>query len=119
MRRGVDAGTQAEIFAWPNAVALSARHRALFARVDELITGRTMSDEGWRLLAGHLDRRQLIEFVTLVGQYDALAMTLTALCIPTDYPDRIDRRTLRAACSTPVRPASSRRRTPRWIRRPW
>ena len=46
-----------------------------------------MSDEGWRLLAGHLDRRQLIEFVTLVGQYDALAMTLNTLGVPMDYPD--------------------------------
>jgi len=46
-----------------------------------------MSDTGWRLLMDHLDRRQLIEFVTLVGQYDALAMTLNTLRVPADYPD--------------------------------
>ena len=87
LRRGVDAGTQAEIFAGPDSVEPSPRHRALLAGVDELIATRTMSDAGWRLLAGHLDRRQLIEFVTLVGQYDALAMTLNTLGVPMDYPD--------------------------------
>jgi AhpD family alkylhydroperoxidase len=86
LRRGVDAGTQAEIFAWPDSEP-SPRHRALLAGVDELIAARTMSDAGWRLLAAHLDRRQLIEFVTLVGQYDALAMTLNTLGVPLDYPD--------------------------------
>ena len=87
LRRGVDAGTQAEIAAWPDSVEPSPRHRALLAGVDEIIAARTMSDAGWRLLAGHLDRRQLIEFVTLVGQYDALAMTLNTLGVPMDYPD--------------------------------
>lgn len=87
LRRGVDAGTQAVIVGWPDSVELSPRHRALLAGVDELIAARTISDAGWRLLAGHLDRRQLIEFVTLVGQYDALAMTLNTLGVPMDYPD--------------------------------
>lgn len=87
LRRGVDAGTQAEIFAWPNSVELPPRHRALLAGVDELIAARTMSDAGWRSLTDHLDRRQLIEFITLVGQYDALAMTLNTLRVPMDYPD--------------------------------
>jgi len=87
LRRGVDAGAQAAIVAWPGGVELSPRHRALLAGVDELIGTRTMSDETWRTLAGHLDRRQLIEFVTLVGQYDALAMTLNTLGVPLDYSD--------------------------------
>ncbi|MBJ7339978.1 carboxymuconolactone decarboxylase family protein [Mycolicibacterium sp.] len=87
VRRGVDARTQAEIAAWPESVNLSPRHRVLLAGVDELIATRTMSDEGWRRLMGHLDRRQVIEFVTLVGQYDALAMTLNTLRVPLDYPD--------------------------------
>jgi AhpD family alkylhydroperoxidase len=87
LRRGVDARAQAEIVAFPDSVEPSPRHRALLAGVDELIAARTLSDEGWRLLADHLDRRQLIEFVTLVGQYDALAMTLNTLRVPLDYPD--------------------------------
>ena len=46
-----------------------------------------ISDPTWRQLSEFLDRRQLIEFVTLVGQYDALALTLNTLRVPMDYPD--------------------------------
>jgi 4-carboxymuconolactone decarboxylase len=58
--------------------------RALLTGVDELVANRTLSDQSWQLLSGYLDRRQVIEFVTLVGQYDALAMTLTTLGVPLD-----------------------------------
>jgi AhpD family alkylhydroperoxidase len=87
LRRGVDADTQAKVFAWPSADGLSERQRTLLTGVDELIATRTVTDASWQSLAGHLDRRQLIEFVTLVGQYDALAMTLNTLGVPMDYPD--------------------------------
>jgi AhpD family alkylhydroperoxidase len=87
LRRGVDADTQAKVFAWPSADGLSERQRTLLTGVDELIATRTMTDASWQSLAGHLDRRQLIEFVTLVGQYDALAMTLNTLGVPMDFPD--------------------------------
>jgi AhpD family alkylhydroperoxidase len=84
LRRGVDADTQAEVFAWPNAEGLSVRHRALLTGVDELLSTRMLSEQTWRQLGENLDRRQLIEFVTLVGQYDALAMTLNTLGVPLD-----------------------------------
>ena len=84
LRRGVDEETQAQIFAWPDSEGLADRHRALLTAVDELLASRTMSDQTWQLLSGILDRRQMIEFVTLVGQYDALAMTLTTLGVPLD-----------------------------------
>ena len=87
VRRGLDAATQAGIFGWPDAEGLSGRQHALLAGVDELVATRNLSDASWRLLSGFLDRRQLIEFVTLVGQYDALAMTLGTLGVPLDYPD--------------------------------
>lgn len=87
LKRGVDADTQAKVFAWPLAGGLSGRQQALLTGVDELVVDRNMSAESWRSLAGYLDRRQLIEFVTLVGQYDALAMTLDTLGVPMDYPD--------------------------------
>jgi alkylhydroperoxidase family enzyme len=87
LRRGVDADTQAKVFAWPSAGGLSERQRTLLTGVDELIATRMVSDASWQSLARHLDRRQLIEFVTLVGQYDALAMTLNTLGVPLDYPE--------------------------------
>ena len=77
----------AAVFAWPEPAGLSLRHQALLSAVDELLATRTVSDESWQRLAGHLDHRQLIEFVMLVGQYDALAMWLNTLGVPMDYPD--------------------------------
>ena len=87
LTRGVSEGEQAAIFAGPDAEGLSARQRVLIAAVDELITDRMISDPVWHRLSEHLDRRQLIEFVTLVGQYDALALSLNNLGVPMDYPD--------------------------------
>jgi len=87
LRRGVDADTQREIFAWPAADGLSERQQTLLTGVDDLIATRMLSDQTWQQLSEFLDRRQLIEFVTLVGQYDALAMTLNTLGVPMDFPD--------------------------------
>lgn len=87
LRRGVDEDTQALIQAWPRSNGLSERQEALLAGVDELIAQRELSEKTWQALSGFLDRRQLIEFVTLVGQYDALALTLNTLGVPMDYPD--------------------------------
>lgn len=87
LTRGVDAETQEAVFAWPAADGLSPRHQAMLTAVDELLVTRAVSDETWQRLAGYLDRRQLIEFVTLVGQYDALALWLNTLGVPMDYPD--------------------------------
>ncbi|MGV1086685.1 MAG: carboxymuconolactone decarboxylase family protein [Mycobacterium sp.] len=87
LKRGVDLDTQAAVFAWPATEGLEPRQAALLTAVDELVISRVLSDQTWQLLASHLDRRQLIEFVTLVGQYDALAMTLNTLGVQMDYPD--------------------------------
>lgn len=84
-KRGVDANTQAAIFSWPEGNGLSPREQALLTGVDELLATRVISDSTWKRLADYLDCRQLIEFVTLVGQYDALAMTLNTLGVPMDY----------------------------------
>ena len=86
-RRGLDNETQARIFAGPTAEGLTKRDCALLSAVDELIDTRTISDRGWQELAKYLDRPQIIEFVTLVGQYDALAATLKTLGVPLDYPE--------------------------------
>lgn len=87
LRRGVSEAEQTAIFAGPQAEGLSHRQQVLLLAVDELISTRVISDPVWRQLSELLDRRQLIEFVTLVGQYDALAMTLNTLGVPMDYPD--------------------------------
>jgi 4-carboxymuconolactone decarboxylase len=90
--RGLDDQTQALIFAWPDTPAdsggLTDRQHALLRATDEFILNRSISAEVWRQLAHHLDRRQLIEFCLLAGQYDSLAATMSALEIPLDHPPR-------------------------------
>jgi AhpD family alkylhydroperoxidase len=89
-RRGLSDETQAIIFAWPNPAedfsGLTPRQQALLSATDEFINNRSISAEVWQQLASHLDRRQLIEFCMLAGQYDGLAATMSALDIPLDNP---------------------------------
>lgn len=86
-RAGLDEATQRSIFAGPDADGLTDRQRALLSATDELVSTRTLSDAGWLQLSQHLDRPQLIEFVILAGQYDALAAALSALRVPLDFPE--------------------------------
>ena len=86
-RRGLDDQTQAKIFAWPDTTGgLTPRQQALLSATDEFINDRSISAEVWQQLSSHLDRRQLIEFCMLAGQYDGLAATMSALDIPLDNP---------------------------------
>lgn len=87
LRRGVSAAEQTAIFAWPQDQGLSPRQQVLLTAVDQLVKERMISDPVWQQLSSYLDRRQLIEFVTLVGQYDALALTLNNLGVQMDFPD--------------------------------
>ncbi len=87
-RRGLDDQTQKLIFAWPNVTGdgLTDRQQTLLRATDEFIGSRSISAEVWQQLSQHLDRRQLIEFCLLAGQYDCLAATMSALEIPLDNP---------------------------------
>jgi AhpD family alkylhydroperoxidase len=87
LRRGIDTELQAKIFEGPGADGLSDRDAALLTATDEIIETRTISPQTWQWLSRHLERTQLIEFVTLAGQYDALAATISALQIPLDFRD--------------------------------
>jgi alkylhydroperoxidase family enzyme len=84
---GIDETTQERIFAGPDAAGLTDRQRVLLTATDELVGTRTLSDATWAGLADHLNRAQLIEFVTLASQYDALAAMLAALRVPLDFPE--------------------------------
>jgi len=86
-RSGLDDQTQDSIFAWPApSDRLTLRQQTLLAATDEFIGHRSIGDETWRQLAEYLDRRQLIEFCLLAGQYDGLAATMSALALPLDHP---------------------------------
>jgi AhpD family alkylhydroperoxidase len=87
-RRGLNEQTQQAIFDWPDSPdGLTERQQVLLSATDEFINNRSISSEVWQQLSGHLDRRQLIEFCMLAGQYDGLAATMSALDIPLDHPD--------------------------------
>lgn len=68
----------------PSAPGRSGRERVLLQATDELVGTRDLSDLTWQLLREHLDERSSIELLLLVGHYDMLATTLTALRVQPD-----------------------------------
>ena len=60
------------------------RDQALLTAVDELLATRDMSDAAWATLGRHLDDRERIELLLLVGHYDMLATAINTLRIEPD-----------------------------------
>jgi len=85
-RCGLGPELQEKIFLWPDTTELSPRRHALLNATDEFVKKRSVSRDTWEALSRYLDRRQLIEFCMLAGQYDALAATITTLEVPLDFP---------------------------------
>jgi AhpD family alkylhydroperoxidase len=85
--RGLDAETQARIFAGPDAEGLTDRQRVLITATDEFVVTRGVSPETWKALSRQLTKQQLIEFCMLAAQYDGLAATISTLQVPLDFPD--------------------------------
>lgn len=84
-RVGLDDDQQAAIFAGPRDPRLSYQQKALVAAVDEFVHMRTLSRAMHAWLANFLEPAQVVELCTLIGQYDALAATTSALRIPLDH----------------------------------
>lgn len=63
---------------WPE------RDATLLGCVDALVRDHDLTDEQFAALRSHLDERQAIEFLLLVGHYDMLATTLTTLRVQPD-----------------------------------
>ncbi len=85
-RYGLDDELQRRIAAGPRPKGIS-REDTLLRIVDEFVMTRTLSSPSRKWLAYYYNRAQIIEFCTLVGQYDALAATIAALRIPLDLPE--------------------------------
>lgn len=85
-RYGIDDALQARIAAGPRPKGVT-REDVLMRIVDELVTERSLSLANQKWLAYYYDQRQTIEFCMLVGQYDALATTISALQIPLDHAE--------------------------------
>ncbi len=63
----------------------TAREQALLAAAEQLLAERNLDDDAWAALREHLDEREAIELLLLVGHYDMLAMALGTLRV---QPDR-------------------------------
>jgi alkylhydroperoxidase family enzyme len=79
--------TEAEIAAVANDgddTAWSALEADLLRATDELIDDHVVADATWSRLAEHLDERQLMELVFVVGTYTALAMAFNSFGLQLD-----------------------------------
>jgi hypothetical protein len=57
---------------------------AMLRAVDELVADAQVSDATWAVLAGELDRHQLMDLVFTVGAYDLLAMAFKSFGVEVD-----------------------------------
>lgn len=64
----------------------SPREAAILAAVDQLHHTGDLDDATWDELRRHLDERECIELLLLVGNYESLATTIRALRIQNDAP---------------------------------
>jgi alkylhydroperoxidase family enzyme len=75
----------------PEAPGWSPRQRAILAAADELHRDGDLTDDTWAALREHLDEPECIELCLLVGHYELLATTITALRIQQERPRRTSR----------------------------
>lgn len=85
-RAGVAPADVERLIAGPDATGWSPRERAILHAVDALHHQRDLDATTWTELRAHLDDRQAIELVMLVGHYEMLATTIAALRIQPDQP---------------------------------
>lgn len=84
-RAGIDAALLSQVAAGSTAAGWSPQHRALLAAVESLVHTKDIDDESWHALSQHYTAAQQVELCLLVGQYEMLATTITALRIERDY----------------------------------
>lgn len=84
-RAGVTDADVERIRSGPDADGWSAREQAMLTAVEGLHANGDLTDTEWDGLRAHLDEREAIELLLLVGHYEMLATFLLALRI---QPDR-------------------------------
>jgi AhpD family alkylhydroperoxidase len=83
-RAGLGPTEVERVLVGPDAEGWSPRERSILVAVDELHRAQDLTDAAWEALCDHLDERDRIELVMLVGHYEMLATTITALRIQPD-----------------------------------
>ena len=84
-KAGVDSADVDRLRVGPNAAGWSPREAAMLAAADALHERQDLDDAEFAALAQHLDDREVIELVMLVGHYEMLATAIAALGV---QPDR-------------------------------
>ena len=80
-RVGISDEEIARVKSGPEAEGWTELEGAMLRAVDELHSDACVTDDTWKVLAAHLDERQLIEVPMLVGQYHIVSFTLNTLGI--------------------------------------
>ena len=80
-RVGISDEEIARVKSGPEAGGWTEMEGAMLRAVDELHSDACVTDDTWKVLAAHLDERQLIEVPMLVGQYHIVSFTLNTLGI--------------------------------------
>ncbi|WP_114422841.1 carboxymuconolactone decarboxylase family protein [Nocardioides houyundeii] len=83
-RAGIGPVELERVVAGPEAEGWTGRERLLLTVTDELHHDRDLCDATWTRLRAELDERTCLEVLLLVGHYEMLATTLTALRLPPD-----------------------------------
>ncbi len=83
-RAGVTVADVDRLRAGPEVDGWPARERAILGAVDALHHRQDLDDGEWADLRRHLDEREVIELVLLVGHYEMLATAIAALRIEPD-----------------------------------
>ena len=85
---GKETGLTAEeidrIKAGPNARGWSEADKLLLQATDELRKDAFVSDSTWQGLTKHFDKKQLMDLVFAVGQYNLVSMALNTLGVQLD-----------------------------------
>ena len=85
---GKEAGLTAEeidrIKAGPNARGWSEADKLLLQATDELRKDAFITDSTWNGLCQHFDKKQLMDVVFAVGQYNLVSMALNTLGVQLD-----------------------------------
>ncbi|HVS13127.1 MAG TPA: carboxymuconolactone decarboxylase family protein [Thermoanaerobaculia bacterium] len=84
LRSGLDDDDIRRIAEGPRAAGLSERDSLLLQATDELVRTARIADDTWSALAVLYDRRQLIDLVFAVGQYNLVSMALNTLEVERD-----------------------------------
>lgn len=84
LRSGLTEDEIHRIIEGPDAEAWTPFEATLLKAVDELYEDAFIRDDTWKILAAEYDRRQLIDLIFTVGQYNMVSMALNTLGVQLD-----------------------------------